>query len=76
MIYIHFYLDQEDITNAAENKQFSHTMVNQDTCYKYALYQVLLMHPVLTVHSPYEYLKPKSLILPKILLNLVPLPIW
>ena len=76
MIYIHSYLDRDDIVNAAENKQFSHTMENQDTYYKFPLFHIMLMHPVLNDHLPYEYLKPNNLIMPKVLLNLVPLPIW
>ena len=76
MIYTHFYSEKEDIVNAAENKQFSHIMENQDTCYKYVLCHILLMHPVLNVHLPYEYLKPNNLTLPKVLLDLVSLPIW
>ena len=76
MIYIHSFSNQEENVNAAENKQFSLTMENQDTCYKYVLCHILLMHPVLNVHLPYEYLKPNNLTLPKVLLDLVSLPIW
>ena len=72
MIYIHSYSYQEDIVNTIENKQFSHTMGNQDTCYESALYHIMLMYPVLNVHSLHEYLTPNNLILPKVLLDLVP----
>ena len=76
MIYIHSFSNQEENVNAAENKQFSLTMENQDTCYKYVLCHILLMNHLLIVHIPDEYLKLDNLIMPKTFLHLVPLLIW
>ena len=76
MIYIHSYSNQEDIVNAIESKQFSHTMKNQYTYYKSVPYHVLLMNPILIVQPLDEDLKLDNLILLNFLLDLVPLPIW
>ena len=75
MTCIHFYSDQEGIVNATKNKIYFHTMGSQDTCYKPVLCHIMLLPPVLTIHSPYEYLKPDNLIRPKVFIGLVPLPI-
>ena len=76
MIYIHSYAYYEDIVNAIESKKISHTMENQDTCYKFVPCHVMLMNPLLIVQLPDEDLKPNNLIMLEVLLDLVLLPIW
>ena len=66
---MHFYSDQEDIVNTTENKQFYHTMGNQDIFHKFVPYHALLMNPALTVQLSHEDIKPHNLSLLEVLLN-------
>ena len=60
MIYIHSYLDKEGIVNTLENKQFYHTIENQDICHKIVPFHAMLMNHALTVQLSNENLEPNN----------------